>query len=336
MLNHLKGCSHVSQVIQERASAESNDRKDRSPVKLSRIAPSIPGISTPIPFLTFIAPGGFAPVASSAANWANSHAQLVVSTSHSPAASDVFSVDSAIGPGDSISQAPSLSRQPSVIDFGSDVSRSKRRRTAYEQYSPTPLWSDAMQAHFEYRLARLTASANLPMAWVDNPEFSLLCQEFIHQDAIPPRRGPLTRRIIPTTLKSMQSEVRGKVEGKSGTLQCDGWTGINFVHLIAFMLAVEQLALCVFMMHQQGFLKYSKEASELIAWLRSKSYVLALIRKTQLENGLRVLAIIRAVLTRWTAHYLAFSCLLEVAGTLRILANQENGPTIQGLPDYNW
>lgn len=59
------------------------------------------------------------------------------------------------------------------------------------------------------------------------------------------------------------------------------------------------------------FLQYTDKATELIGWLWGKTYILAL-REVQQTNSLRVLAVIRAVLTRWTAHYLAYRRLLEI------------------------
>ncbi|KAJ7358553.1 hypothetical protein DFH08DRAFT_686886, partial [Mycena albidolilacea] len=72
------------------------------------------------------------------------------------------------------------------------------------------------------------------------------------------------------------------------------------------------------------FLKYSKQATELITWLHSKTFVLALIRQIQVENGSNPLTIIRAVLTRWTAHYLAYCRLLEVKIALRSLVLKDS------------
>jgi hypothetical protein len=64
-------------------------------------------------------------------------------------------------------------------------------------------------------------------------------------------------------------------------------------------------------------------ACELIGWLRSKTYVLAHLREVQIRNGKIALAVIRAVLTRWTAHYLAFKRLLELQHPLRALVNHD-------------
>jgi hypothetical protein len=73
-----------------------------------------------------------------------------------------------------------------------------------------------------------------------------------------------------------------------------------------------------------------KKATDLITWLRSKTIVLSMLRDIQKALNLanpsrtqRVLGVIRAVLTRWTAHYLAFRRLLDLRATLDILVRQE-------------
>ncbi|KAG1842536.1 hypothetical protein DFJ58DRAFT_665875, partial [Suillus subalutaceus] len=78
------------------------------------------------------------------------------------------------------------------------------------------------------------------------------------------------------------------------------------------------------------FLQYTKKATDLIAWLWSKTMVLAMLRDVQKALNIanpsrtqRVLGVIRAVLTRWTAHYLAFRRLLDLRTTLEILVKQE-------------
>jgi hypothetical protein len=71
------------------------------------------------------------------------------------------------------------------------------------------------------------------------------------------------------------------------------------------------------------FLQFTDKATELIGWLRGKTYVLALLREVQLTNAQRVLAVIRAVLTRWTAHYLAYRRLLEIRISLQLLVEND-------------
>jgi hypothetical protein len=74
----------------------------------------------------------------------------------------------------------------------------------------------------------------------------------------------------------------------------------------------------------KGFLKHSKRATDLIAWLRSKTFVLALLRQIQLDSGKNPLSVIRAVLTRWTAHYLAYCRLLDLRLSLQTLVLKDS------------
>ncbi|KAK6978267.1 hypothetical protein R3P38DRAFT_2393789, partial [Favolaschia claudopus] len=98
-------------------------------------------------------------------------------------------------------------------------------------------WSEGKQASFERGIARITASANFSLNWVENPEVLSFFQEHLPQANLP-SRNVLTRRLIPQTLKAMQIEVRGPLKNMPGTVQADGWSGINSHHLIAFMVAV--------------------------------------------------------------------------------------------------
>ncbi len=63
----------------------------------------------------------------------------------------------------------------------------------------------------------------------------------------------------------------------------------------------------------------------MIAWLRSKTYVLALLRDIQLRinPGSAPLTIIRAVLTRWTSHFLAYRRLLQLRYTIMTMVQQD-------------
>ena len=72
-----------------------------------------------------------------------------------------------------------------------------------------------------------------------------------------------------------------------------------------------------------NYITYSKAACELITWLRSKTYILVQLKEVQVQSGNHVRAVIRAVLTRWTAHYLAFSRLLELQHPLKVLVSHD-------------
>ncbi|GLB41919.1 hypothetical protein LshimejAT787_1005190 [Lyophyllum shimeji] len=65
------------------------------------------------------------------------------------------------------------------------------------------------------------------------------------------------------------------------------------------------------------------DATELITWLRSKTYVLAQVRVIQEVNHFQVLSVIQAVISRWTAHYLAFKRLLELRLPLEMMVRQD-------------
>ena len=61
-------------------------------------------------------------------------------------------------------------------------------------------------------------------------------------------------------------------------------------------------------------LVYSSRAEQVITWLRSKTYVLARLR--QIQQGAdpknTPLSVVRAVITRWTSHFLAYRRLLRL------------------------
>lgn len=96
-------------------------------------------------------------------------------------------------------------------------------------------------------------------------------------------------------------------------------------HLVTPDCQVHQINLIVgdYFKVDKGFLRYSHQATELITWLRSKTYVLALIKQTQHDLKLNQVSVIRPVLTRWTSHYLAFRRLLELKPCLSVIASQE-------------
>ncbi|KAI0956286.1 hypothetical protein AcV7_006723 [Taiwanofungus camphoratus] len=58
-------------------------------------------------------------------------------------------------------------------------------------------------------------------------------------------------------------------------------------------------------------------------WLQKRTYVLAILRDVQVVHGKKPLTVICAVLTHWTAHYLAYRCLLELQPTLKWIINDD-------------
>jgi hypothetical protein len=101
------------------------------------------------------------------------------------------------------------------------------------------VWSSELQLQFEAHLARLTAAAGLPLSWVDNPEWI----DFIHQFlpwATSPSRKVLTTHLIPRVAKSYQQIAKESTKGQNAAIQADGWTGLNFHHLLTFMITVNK------------------------------------------------------------------------------------------------
>lgn len=76
-------------------------------------------------------------------------------------------------------------------------------------------------------------------------------------------------------------------------------------------------------------LEFTDEISDLIAWLRSKTLILALLRDVQMAllGGTGIKAVIRAVLTRWTMHYLAYRRLRELRNVIiTVVEDDERKP----------
>lgn len=301
---------------------------------------------------------------------------------------------------------PSPLQSPSVGSIhGSSVVQSgaKRRRTQHITVVPSVEWTSAHQACFESRIARITASCGFPFMWVENIEWLDFLDSFIPA-AAPISRRILANRLIPAEIEKYRAAARENAQGLEGTLQCDGWTGVNFHHFLAFMLTTakrdvhtvrvydtsterktaaellkkilevkehvetiwkiilvavtsdasgessrarrdlvkafpsllgpdcyaHQINRVVYDYFAQPstsiLLGYADTATELITWLRSKTFVLGLIRAIQARNvSSKLLAIIRAVLTRWTAHYLAFKRLLELRWVLEQMLRDDRG-----------
>ncbi|KAF9782368.1 hypothetical protein BJ322DRAFT_1010247 [Thelephora terrestris] len=98
------------------------------------------------------------------------------------------------------------------------------------------VWLPEFQRKFEERIARLTVSAGMPLSWVDNPEWIDFINDFV-PSARSPSRKVLTNRLIPMVAKSYRDMAKIAARNQNVTLQADGWTGVNFHHLLAFMIS---------------------------------------------------------------------------------------------------
>ncbi|EKM48092.1 uncharacterized protein PHACADRAFT_46940, partial [Phanerochaete carnosa HHB-10118-sp] len=105
-------------------------------------------------------------------------------------------------------------------------------------------WLPQRQQRFETLLARLTASANLPHSWVEDPEWKRFLSEFV-PSARPFSRKTLTNRLIPSALSVLRAESRAKVVGRVVTLHTDGWSASNFHHFQGFSITAERQSLPV-------------------------------------------------------------------------------------------
>ncbi|KIY61455.1 hypothetical protein CYLTODRAFT_427529 [Cylindrobasidium torrendii FP15055 ss-10] len=165
------------------------------------------------------------------------HRQLQRSSSSSylsPSRIPASSRASSLGPGDSISVAggPASSASPAP------PSRSASRVSLAPGADVGLLrpWSDQRQQRYRDLIGKITASAGLPLSWVDNRHFRQLREEFMPM-APPIGRHALRRTVLPNLRDSLRNDVRVLVNGANGTLQQDGWTGINHKHINAFMVA---------------------------------------------------------------------------------------------------
>lgn len=96
-------------------------------------------------------------------------------------------------------------------------------------------WSSAQQDRFEHHMANITASCGFPFHWVENPAVRDFLDDFFpHTSHLSSYQ--LTNRVIPQQVNRYQQAAKDASRGCEGTLQTDGWTGVNFHHLVAFMV----------------------------------------------------------------------------------------------------
>jgi hypothetical protein len=122
------------------------------------------------------------------------------------------------------------SKRPRVL------TRNSSFRIESQLNSPvSAVWTSGHQAHFASRVARLTAACGFPFQWVNNPEWIAFCNEFIPNASHIDRRS-LANKYIPAKAKKFRDAAISRSKGLEVTIQCDGWSGINFHHYLAFMV----------------------------------------------------------------------------------------------------
>jgi len=134
------------------------------------------------------------------------------------------------------SPSPSLYMPPSCQSSSSNLVSSTSmlplglRGTALHQP-----WTDADRAWFSACLAQITASCGFLFSWVEDPEWLGFLQEFF-PTAEPIKHQSLANHWIPLEVGKFRWEAKNHSQGLEDTIQCDGWSGMNFHHFIAFMI----------------------------------------------------------------------------------------------------
>lgn len=116
---------------------------------------------------------------------------------------------------------------------------SSRRLRPYPSLTSALPWNAARQSLYNSLVTRLTASANFPLSWVENPVWLEFCDEFLPSAKIPSRRV-LTTRLLPEEVKSFVAQAIKQTTDGDATMQADGWTGLNYHHLLAFMITANR------------------------------------------------------------------------------------------------
>jgi len=84
-------------------------------------------------------------------------------------------------------------------------------------------------------IACITASCGFPFMWIENIEWLDFLDRFIPA-AAPISCHVLANQLIPAEIEKCHAAAKENAQGLEGTLQCDGWMGVNFHHFLAFML----------------------------------------------------------------------------------------------------
>jgi hypothetical protein len=77
------------------------------------------------------------------------------------------------------------------------------------------------------------------------------------------------------------------------------------------------------------FIKSAQQAVDVIKWFNSHTRALGWLRQEQLTKSKHALALIMAVITQWTTHYLSMRRLLQVGKALRALVDWDSARLIE-------
>ena len=132
-------------------------------------------------------------------------------------------------PSPSITSGHSLSRPTSSLSSHTHGPTSRPLSRSFSPYFD--------QHDFNMQIGKMTVAADLPLGWTDNPVVRSGFSTFLPLAQLPSRKT-LSRSILPTLQSNLRTQAQKEARGSNCTLQCDGWTGINSHHLIAFMITV--------------------------------------------------------------------------------------------------
>ena len=121
---------------------------------------------------------------------------------------------------------PSPFQSPSVGSIS--IPGAKRRRTHHTTVIPSFEWTSAHQACFESHIARLTASCSFPFAWVKNIKWLDFLDSFLPAATLI-LHHVLANWLILAEIEKYPAAAKENAQGLEGTLQCDSWTGVNFI-----------------------------------------------------------------------------------------------------------
>lgn len=118
-----------------------------------------------------------------------------------------------------------------------NTSHTLTRQQSFPDYHFT--WTADNQDRLGVILARLTASCGFPYRWVENPEWATFLTEFFPLAKHISRRQ-LSDTLIPREVAIYCEKVKASCMNTLTTIQCDGWSGINFHHFLAFMITMSK------------------------------------------------------------------------------------------------
>ena len=252
VLRHLKNCLHQPPDVRSKATILMGDRRLlKSPARLAKR-------KDPPTANQF--PAGLGPV----------HLELPSTSTYTyPSSSSALSNFSP-SPALSLLQLPFYSRAPSPnpstpmllsdgslpptpvlgdTDYDSYVRSRKRvrenqaralsRRSSLAPVISRPPWTQEDQTLLGQHLARITASCGFAYRWIENPEvLDFFSVYFPAASAI--TRRQLSDTLIPREAAKFLAAAKASSAGLLATMQCDGWSGINFHHFLAFMITTER------------------------------------------------------------------------------------------------